>query len=217
MYSYRETICRIKRENGELETTLREAGVFFSRRVKKEPKKASAPRRPTGNAQSLILYPRKEVLAEVILRRELCLGFSFVIGSLWQKKCVYVEERRSGGRISQKALHNPFPQQQADFWRRGDGLFLDKVTQTDQYRQLKASCLHLPWVWRNIAFFDEVCERERSECVTPLHWRSILPRVFFIRALDSSLYRENRGSREVLADHNSRIPHVFHPNLRKIH
>ena len=106
MYSYRETICRIKRENGELETSLREAGVFFSRRVKKEPKKASAPRRPTGNAQSLILYPRKEVLAEVILRRELSLCtaapaeerggcaqananytcvFHLLLGCLWQK------------------------------------------------------------------------------------------------------------------------------------
>ena len=67
MSSYREIIFRIKRENGALETSLREADVFFSRRVKKE----SAPRRLTGNAQSLILYPRKEVLAEVILRREI--------------------------------------------------------------------------------------------------------------------------------------------------
>ena len=47
--SYRETIFRIKRENGALETSLREADVF-SRRVKKEPKKESAPRRLTGNA-----------------------------------------------------------------------------------------------------------------------------------------------------------------------
>ena len=58
--------------------------TFFSRRVNKEPKKASAPRRLTGNAQSLILYPRKGVLAEVILRHEfntlLCLCCSFVIG-----------------------------------------------------------------------------------------------------------------------------------------
>lgn len=45
--------------------------TFFSRRVKKEPKQESALRRLTGNAQSLILYPRKEVLAEVILRREI--------------------------------------------------------------------------------------------------------------------------------------------------
>ena len=71
MSSYREIIFRIKRENGALETSLREADVFFLGGWKKEPKKESAPRRLTGNAQSLILYPRKEVLAEVILRREI--------------------------------------------------------------------------------------------------------------------------------------------------
>ena len=129
MSSYRETIFRIKRENGELETSLREAD-FFSRRVKKEPKKSSAPRRLNGNAQSLVLYPRKEVLAEVILRRKfntlLCLCCSFVIGLPMAKKKwvygVYVEERRNaGGRISQKALLDAFPPAVGRFLK-GEGM-----------------------------------------------------------------------------------------------
>ena len=154
--------------------------TFFSRQVKKKPKKASAPRRLTGNAQSLILYQRKEVLAEVIFNTLLCLCCSFVIRlPVAKKKKESMSKKDEMGRISLKALRDPFPQQWADFWRRGDGLFLDKVTQTDQYRQLKAPCLHLPWVWCNIAFFDEVCERVRSERATPLRWRSIILSGFF--------------------------------------
>ena len=43
MSSYRETIFRIKRENGELETSLREADVFFLGGWKKSRKKRLLP------------------------------------------------------------------------------------------------------------------------------------------------------------------------------
>ena len=43
MYSYHETIFRIKRENGELETSLREADVFFSAGEKRAEKKSLLP------------------------------------------------------------------------------------------------------------------------------------------------------------------------------
>ena len=43
MSSYRETIFRIKRENGELETSLREADVFFSAGEKRAEKSVCSP------------------------------------------------------------------------------------------------------------------------------------------------------------------------------
>ena len=211
MYSYRETIFRIKRENGELETSLREEDFFFSAGEKRAEKSVCSPQANWKRTVINFVPAKRSSRGSYIKTRNLIPCYACVahllLGCLWPKKmslwslCRRKTKCRWTDLPESIAWRIP-PSSGPIFERRGDGLFLDKVTQTDQYRQLKASCLHLPWVWCNIAFFDEVCEWERNERATPLRWRSIIHRgFFFIRALDS-LYRENRGSREVLADHN---------------
>ena len=148
MSSYREIIFRIKRENGALETSLREADVFFSAGEKRAEKRVCSPQANWKRAVINFVPAKRSSRGSYIKTRNLIPCYACVahllFGCLWPKMWVYVEERRNGKWFSRKALRDPFLQQWADFWSRGDGLFLDKVTQTDQYRQLKASCLIYP-------------------------------------------------------------------------
>ena len=64
---------------------------LFSRRVKQESKKASAPWRLTGNVQSVILYPRY-IKTRNLIPCYTCVAH-LLLGCLLQKKWFYVEEQ----------------------------------------------------------------------------------------------------------------------------
>ena len=93
MYSYRETIFRIKRENGELETSLREADVFFSAGEKRAEKRVCSPQANWKRAVINFVPAKRSSRGSYIKTRNLI----------------------NGKRISQKALRDPFLQQWADF------------------------------------------------------------------------------------------------------
>ena len=86
MSSYRETIFRIKRENGALETSLREADVFFSAGEKRAEKRVCSPQANWKRVVINFVPAKRSSRGSYIKTRNLipclvlCLCCSFVIG-----------------------------------------------------------------------------------------------------------------------------------------
>ena len=89
MSSYRETIFRIKRENGALETSLREADVFFSAGEKRAEKRVCSPQANWKRAVTNFVPAKRSSRGSYIKTRNLipcyvCVAH-LLFGCLWPK------------------------------------------------------------------------------------------------------------------------------------
>ena len=89
MSSYRETIFRIKRENGELETSLREADVFFSAGEKRAEKSVCSPQANWKRTVINFVPAKRSSRGSYIKTRNLIPCYACVahllLGCLWPK------------------------------------------------------------------------------------------------------------------------------------
>ena len=89
MYSYGETIFRIKRENGELETSLREADVFFSAGEKRAETRVCSPQANWKRTVINFVPTKRSSSGSYIKTRNLIPCYAcvphFLFGCLWPK------------------------------------------------------------------------------------------------------------------------------------